>query len=437
MTTEIWSDLPSCSLPGVSACARDRDEAEYVAGEIRRLLDGGETIALFYRANWQSRIFEDVFFYHKIPYLIFKGIKFWQRKEVKDIMSWLRVIVNPYDAAAFTRMLASPPCGIGEKTIKILQDTSAERKISIVELCLEAETLLPKARKKAVLLQDIARRIRSFDVTRDLARQASLLAQESGLLAMYEAEDARAQDATSMLPRASPHPASDRRDNIREVVNKITAWEKDFPDRTLRDFVTEASLLGDNEQEEKHGNAKQNMVQLMTVHNAKGLEFDHVFLTGLEEKIFPHHLSVDAAAGLEEERRLFYVAVTRAKKTLRMSFAYERRTYGAESFHKMSRFVSEIPSALVRWHKAPSQSEEGVPARQSAVFEGARQGAAFGSARAPAKQFPEGCRVRHKEYGEGTVISRSEEAGLMKLRVTFGDHTLAFIEIYAALEKIT
>ncbi|MDR2734681.1 MAG: UvrD-helicase domain-containing protein [Spirochaetota bacterium] len=416
MEKEIWSDLPSGNVPRVAAFAQDRGEAAWIAEEVRDLLDdyaNANEIAILYRANWQSRILEEAFLRLRIPYRVIGGLRFYQRKVVRDFFAWLRLIVNPFDGAAFTRLVQNSTRGIGEKTIEKLMQASLQDGLDLVEVCLQAEQYLGAAassQKKAAELKKIGQLLRAFDQTCNLAHQAAELAEASGFRASLLEED------------------PDQLENLEEFINALAAREKANPAFTLIDFVLEIALLDEAGQGEQEAG-----VLFMTIHNAKGLEFEHIFLTGAEEGVFPHHHSLEESADrLEEERRLFYVAVTRAKRFLTISYAEERRSYMGVSQHNISRFVTEIPAQLVHWERYGAR-----PSDNRARSAHTRDAGFVSRAARDEPKFMEGNRVRHKEYGEGVVLSREQRAGLASIRVRFGNRVMTFIERYVSLEKIT
>ena len=472
MRKEVWSALDSGALPRVAGFAYAEEEAAWVAREVSRALANGETpseIAVFYRANRQSRVLEEEFHKLRIPYRIVGDVEFYKRREVKDLHAWLRVMVNPYDGAAFARLLQSPSRGIGEKTIAALLDVSMEQGIDLVSLAAEAGRYLPKlAGKKAGELRKAAGYIRSFDVTHGLAEQLEAFTEEIGFYTEFEKEGREKE--------------IERRENVQELITRIAAWEKRNPGQGLSEYIIENVLSNEAEREDGEDSPALR-VQLMTVHNAKGLEFERVFVTGMEEGVFPSHYSLEE--GVEEERRLFYVAATRAKRALAISYAEARRSFTGELFRPKSRFLAEFPAKLAEWkvystHGVPERSGGAAPdasrheERRYSPFsrpgpqggagfpqrpgsrEGGAGGGAFPGGRGAPEQggrahnraggakaasaakitFPVGCRVRHKAYGEGVVTERADRSGLVNISVQFADCACTFIEMYAPLEKV-
>jgi DNA helicase-2/ATP-dependent DNA helicase PcrA len=365
-------------------------------------------VTVFYRTNAQSRALEDVLVREGVPYQVVGGVRFYERAEIKDAMAYLAVISNPSDSGALERIINVPKRGLGSTSVARLQDHARRSGISLYEALAEAEAVdLTGAAKKA------CRAVRDlFEGWRVAAREvppAELIGavlDESGYRAELEAENT--VEAESRL------------ENLEELINAAREYERYDPEPTLEGFLQEQALYSEQDALDTGGG----QVALMTLHNAKGLEFDHVFIVGMEEGTFPHARSLDEQ-NLEEERRLCYVGITRAKATLTLSYAKLRSNWGEREYQMPSRFLQEIPAAL----------KAGAMTGSSAGREG--WGAAlphrggFERVGAGTSTFRAGERVRHAKFGVGEVV----EAGGGKVVVRFGAQERIFVPEIAPLTK--
>jgi DNA helicase-2/ATP-dependent DNA helicase PcrA len=392
----------------VYAARDDRDEAQFV---VRGILDAvrerGQSYgqcAVFYRTNAQSRSIEEALLEYDVPYVVVGGVRFYERAEVKDALSYLRLLVNPADAAAARRIVNRPARGIGKTTLERAEALAAERGIALFEglraFAAEEPGRAGGAVRSFVALIDslageLAHALPADAIARVLDR--------SGYLRALEAE-------------GTPE-AETRLENLRELLlgaedfAAANAGESD--DRTtLEQFLDQVALVSDLDSAE----LRNDRVSLMTVHSAKGLEFDVVFVVGLEEGVLPHQNASRDPRAVEEERRLCYVAMTRARQHLTLTWAHERRRWGSRSFGTPSRFLAEIPPALVERLGAPSwdaQAREDRPAYDYSYDQsrGAGGGSEGGIAR--------GMRVRHPIFGAGTVLEVSGSGPGQALRIRF------------------
>lgn len=427
----LWTEQGHGEPIRIIEQASDVLEAQWVLEEIRALVNEGRSrneVAILYRSNAQSRVLEHALFSARIPYRVYGGLRFFERQEIKHALAYLRLLDNPHDDTSWLRVVNFPARGIGARSIEQLADIAREQGTSLYR----AAPLVPgragaTIARFASLVQSLAHDAQSLSLT-ELIEQ---VVRESGLAAHYEAD----------------REGQDRLENLQELVNAAAVFSSEegydglpagraidassspmgdaFADgltpatamSPLAAFLSHASL----EAGENQALAGEDAVQLMTVHAAKGLEFDVVFITGLEEGLFPHENSLLEAAGLEEERRLMYVAITRARERLYLTLAQSRMLHGQTRYALRSRFLEEIPDEHVKWlsprEKAPVQ-----PAGNA--WGGAfRRGRGFGtsaSSLAPkpalnvttgvtvgAQQFRIGTGVRHARFGEGTIISLS------------------------------
>ena len=384
----------------------ERDEAQFVVRQILSAArDEGRAFsecAVFYRTNAQSRPFEEELLKYNVPYSVVGGVRFYERAEVKDALSYLRAILNPADPVALRRIVNSPPRGIGKTTLERAERVAAERGLPLREaLALVAQSgETGRSGPKVSAFLDLLARLADEVVSLRPAEALARILDRSGYLAHLEHE-------------GTPE-AAGRLENLRELLagaedfhaaNESAPGEERAP---LELFLDQVALVSDLDSYE--GSADR--VSLMTAHTAKGLEFPVVFLVGLEEGIFPHSGSIRDAAGLEEERRLCYVGMTRARERLILSCARERRRYGSHSFATPSRFLSEIPSSLTMgatFACSPPGTE-----RERALDYSVGQAEGEDAVRGE-----RGARVRHPIFGEGTVLEATGSGAGRKLRVRF------------------
>lgn len=310
----------------------EADEANYIAKIIKRTADDYNKFAVLYRTNAQSRAIEESFMAHSIPYRIYGGLKFYDRKEIKDIIAYLKLIYNPNDSQSLKRIINVPKRSIGETSVKNLQAVADSQDVSLFEAILtldEVEGINSKTKEK---LKSFAKLINDFKTVQDrynLREFISLIIEKSGYLRELQQENT---------------PESESRiDNLQELVNVAGEFEPEDLTNVLGEFLSQVALVSDIDGLE----TVSNNVTLMTLHSAKGLEFPIVFLAGLEEGIFPHQRTFTSATELEEERRLMYVGVTRAEETLYLTSAKRRQVWGEYKYFNSSRFLEEIPPQLL------------------------------------------------------------------------------------------
>ena len=406
-------------------------EAEFVTGEILRLQreDPNAHIAVLYRTNFQSRAFEEVLRRQSVHYKVVGGFSFYHRAEVKDALSYLRLVLNPDDDVALVRVLNTPPRGIGKTTFENLRQRAREQGISLWAAI--GEVLDTASGGRAMVpLRDFRKLIEGLRAERETLPPAELLRailERSNYLEILEQQE-------SVEERA-------RADNLRELVNALA--EADERGEALEDFLDSAALVSDADDFDERA-----PITLMTLHAAKGLEFEHVFLVGMEEGLFPHSRSMNREEELEEERRLCYVGMTRAKDSLTLTRAVYRRIYGNELMESPlpSRFLREIPGELI--DTVPGSLADAGEARryepdQETIVRRYPMRAGRGAARgsrprvgAPASNPLIGTRVRHPKYGLGTIIGVEGEDDERKLTVSFSDYgTKKLLERYAKLQR--
>lgn len=319
------------------------DEANYIAQTIKRTSHDFNRFAILYRTNAQSRAIEEACIAHAIPYKIYGGLKFYDRKEIKDIIAYLKLIYNPHDSQSFKRVVNVPKRAIGETTIKNLQAIADSQDISLFEAVLnldEIEGLNSKTKEK---LQKFAQLISNFKEAQNkynLREFIALVIEKSGYLRELSEEKTPENES--------------RIDNLQELVNVAGEFEPEDLNNVLGEFLSQVALVSDIDGLENISNN----ITLMTLHSAKGLEFPIVFLAGLEEGIFPHQRTFSSNSEMEEERRLMYVGVTRAEETLYLSSAKRRQMWGEYKYYNPSRFLQEIPQDLIESSYSDSISSQ-------------------------------------------------------------------------------
>jgi len=391
----------------------DGYEANWITEEIQALARDGfarREIAVLYRSNAQSRVLEHALFSARIPYRVYGGLRFFERQEVKHALAYLRLLASPDDDTSFLRVVNFPARGIGARSVEALQDAAQSRGVSLwkaaAELGGKAGTAVGSFAKLLTTLRESTQGLPLPEVVEHVI-------DASGLVAYYRAE----------------RDGADRVENLNELVNAAAAFQQD--ESSVTQFATDATgvdaaplapldaFLAHAALESGEGQAAEgaDAVQLMTVHSAKGLEFHVVFISGLEEGLFPHEQSVTEDDGLEEERRLMYVAITRARTRLYLSYAQSRLLHGQTRYGLASRFLDELPKEVLKWLSSPSRArlddkawraEEPPPRLKMA------------KSRAEALPFRIGQSVVHPKFGEGVVIEYIGQGPQMQVHINFG-----------------
>lgn len=400
------------------AAFNDLDEARFVAERIQMALDSGESIqdiAILYRSNAQSRLMEESLIRARIPYRIYGGLRFFERAEIKDALAYLRLLANTNDDVAFDRVVNFPTRGIGEKTQDALKAKAREEGTSLWEAAqntLKEQTLPARAAQALAGFLNLIINMQQETLEAGLGRQVEHVIEHSGLLAHFSA--LKAEKETKL-------------DNLQELINAATDFKIDVDDidsiSPLASFLAHASLEAGEMQASNHNEA----VHMMTLHAAKGLEFNRVFIVGMEEGIFPSKLSLEQDARLEEERRLCYVGLTRARRNLILSHAEIRRQYGREEYHRPSRFIREIPTELLEERRLkPTASKNTTAFADIPVREEESQGFYLGQA------------VMHPSFGRGVVQSFEGNGSHARVQVRFADGGSKWLVMaYANLSPVT
>ncbi|MFN2590309.1 MAG: DNA helicase PcrA [Actinomycetota bacterium] len=393
----LWTDSDRGDLVIRFRSEDEHEEAWFVATEIERMIsDEGfrySDIAVFYRTNAQSRVLEDVLMRAGMPYKVVGGVRFYQRKEIKDILAYLRVLVNPGDLISIRRVINTPKRGIGDATVASIEGFSAQENVPFLEAARRVEEI-------ATLGGRAKGAVRAFvDVIDGLQAR---LADGAGIARMVE-EAFTQSGYLGELEEERTVEAMGRVENLRELVGVAGEFEQRNPDGALADFLEQVSLVSEQDEYDEEDSA----VTLMTLHNAKGLEFDVVFMVGMEDGVFPHYRSMGDAGELEEERRLAYVGITRARRRLYLTHAWSRSLFGGSNYNPPSRFLGEIPAELV--HSLESERKgRGETA----------------TARAPAREtvsVTEGDTVVHDKWGEGVVLTVSGTGERTEATIAFED----------------
>nr|MBA2784205.1 UvrD-helicase domain-containing protein [Rubrobacteraceae bacterium] len=398
----------------VFAASDEYAEARFVVSEVERLIDGGTSprdISVFYRTNAQSRALEDVLVREGVPYQVVGGVRFYERAEIKDAMAYLSVISNPDDSVSLERIINVPKRGLGNTSVAKLQEYARRNGVSLYGALAEADAVgLTGAAKKACRgVRDLFEGLRVAAREVPPAELIGAVLDESGYRQELEAEDT--VEAESRL------------ENLEELINAAREYERVEPEPTLGGFLQEQALYSDQDSLTSEGGS----VTLMTLHNAKGLEFGHVFVVGMEEGTFPHARSLDEH-NLEEERRLAYVGITRARETLTLTHAKLRSSWGEREYRMPSRFLSEIPDeyksgTVPSFANASGRGGWGValPGRG-----GSERAVSGGTA------YSTGERVRHAKFGVGEVV----EAASGRVVIRFGTEERTFVPEIAPLSKV-
>ena len=411
---QLWTDAGIGEPIDLYAAYNEIDEARFVTGRIRNWTrDGGSfgEAAILYRSNAQSRAFEEVLQQENIPYRVYGGVRFFERAEIKDTLAYLRLVANRADDAAFERAVNTPARGIGGRTLDEVRRAARANSVSLWDAAVsmaDASTLAARARNAlrgfTELIEALAGELRNMT----LAEQVDHVLLRSGLRAFYAAEskgslDSRTDNLDELVSVASRFVRRDEEDLAdegREVMSELVA------------FLSYASL----EAGEGQAETGVDSVQLMTLHSAKGLEFPLVFLAGMEEGLFPSSRSLDESGRLEEERRLAYVGITRARRKLVFSYAETRRIHGMDTYNRPSRFLREIPSPLL--HEVRPKIQVSRPAYGSRETS-ASSAATFNAAAALPGGIRLGQQVTHPSFGIGTVMDSEGAGAHARVQVNF------------------
>ena len=403
----LWTENPEGEEITLVKCSDEKDEAFQIAKKIKKEISTKKLslndIAILYRTNAQSRALEDAFRREKIPYKIVGGVEFYRRKEVKDVLAYLRVLSNQDDEESLLRIMNFPQRGIGNTSITKMIAFSRKLNLSLFKTMarvfevIEVKERIQKNVKQFRILLD-----KYIDLQSKLSigELTSALVDELGILRMYKEENS--QDSAS------------RYDNIHELLASIQEFNKEFPEATLEQYLAEVSLVAGIDQYDE----SKNSITLMTVHSAKGLEFPVVFITGCEEDIFPLNPRFDSDSKIEEERRLFYVAITRAMKKVFISFARSRYRFGEVAYQNKSRFIDELNPNSVEEVIDGSNRKSGR--RRKGDFDEYYQ-ESYDDYDQEKRSFRVGSRVSHDIFGNGKVFAITGNGDTQRITISFED----------------
>ncbi|WNM29724.1 DNA helicase PcrA [Streptomyces sp. Li-HN-5-11] len=423
----------------------EHDEAQFVADEIDRLTDAGEAkagdVAVFYRTNAQSRVFEEVFIRVGLPYKVVGGVRFYERKEVRDVLAYLRVLANPEDSVPLRRILNVPKRGIGDRAEAMIDALAQREKISFPQALKRVDEAYGMAARSA-------NAVKRFNTLMEELR--TIVESGAGPATVLEAVLERTGYLAEL--QASTDPQDETRiENLQELAAVALEFEQERGEGesgTLADFLEQVALVADSDQIPEEDEDGSGVITLMTLHTAKGLEFPVVFLTGMEDGVFPHMRALGQTKELEEERRLAYVGITRARERLYLTRSAMRSAWGQPSYNPPSRFLEEIPPVHVEWKRTGGSASvssgpaAGVAASLSSTRSRSSASGASGFAtrrtsEKPVVSLAVGDRVTHDQFGLGTVVAVKGTGANAEATIDFGDAKPKRLLLrYAPVEKL-
>ncbi|OKJ34159.1 DNA helicase PcrA [Streptomyces sp. CB01580] len=426
----------------------EHDEAQFVAEEIDRLTDAGDAragdVAVFYRTNAQSRVFEEIFIRVGLPYKVVGGVRFYERKEVRDVLAYLRVLANPEDAVPLRRVLNVPKRGIGERAEAMIEALALREKITFPQALRRVDEAYGMAARSA-------NAVKRFNTLMEELRTVV----ESGVGPAVVLEAVLERTGYLAELQASTDPQDETRiENLQELAAVALEFEQERGEAgeegagTLAEFLERVALVADSDQIPDEDEEGSGVITLMTLHTAKGLEFPVVFLTGMEDGVFPHMRALGQTKELEEERRLAYVGITRARERLYLTRAAMRSAWGQPSYNPPSRFLEEIPDQHLEWKRtgpmaAPAGPTSGIGSSLSSSLSSSRSRSGpsgFATRRTsdkPTISLAVGDRVTHDQFGLGTVTAVEGVGDQAKATVDFGDDRPKKLLLrYAPVEKL-
>jgi DNA helicase-2/ATP-dependent DNA helicase PcrA len=411
----LWTSGADGDRVKLYAAFNERDEADFVVNRIREWVDRGgarREVAVLYRSNAQSRVFEEAFLNARMPYRVYGGLRFFERAEIKDALAYLRLVASRADDTSFERVVNLPTRGIGAKTLDTLRDMARAGGTSLWHSAVAAvQSGLAQRATQALqsflqLIEKLGREVAGLE----LHEQVDHVIQNSGLIEHFKKERGERGEG--------------RVENLLELVSAAKGFspEGETDMQPLESFLAHAVLESGEGQADPYADC----VQMMTLHTAKGLEFPVVFLTGMEDGVFPHQRSIADLASLEEERRLCYVGATRAMRQLYITYAEQRRLYGVDQYGQPSRFISELPADLIEEIRPRLQVSRPVFVRRPASLD-----------EAPSHSMRMGSRVRHSKFGDGVVLNFEGNGPQARIQVNFeGQGTKWLMLSYANLEVV-
>ncbi|MCR8579087.1 DNA helicase PcrA [Streptomyces sp. Isolate_219] len=443
----LWTDAGTGPKITGYVADTEHDEAQFVADEIDRLTDAKDAkagdVAVFYRTNAQSRVFEEIFIRVGLPYKVVGGVRFYERKEVRDVLAYLRVLANPEDTVPLRRILNVPKRGIGDRAEAMIDALSAREKITFPQALRRVDEAYGMAARSA-------NAVKRFNVLMEELR--TIVESGAGPATILEAVLERTGYLAEL--QASTDPQDETRiENLQELAAVALEFEQDRGEDnpgTLSDFLEQVALVADSDQIPDEDEEGSGVITLMTLHTAKGLEFPVVFLTGMEDGVFPHMRSLGQTKELEEERRLAYVGITRARERLYVTRSTMRSAWGQPSYNPPSRFLEEIPDDFVEWKRTgpatPSASMGGLSAGGGGGFSSslsssrAKGPSGFATRRSqdrPVVSLAVGDRVTHDSFGLGTVVGVKGSGDNAEATIDFGgEKPKRLLLRYAPVEKL-
>jgi DNA helicase II / ATP-dependent DNA helicase PcrA len=416
----LWTSGEDGERIRLYAAFNERDEADFVVNRIREWVARGgarREVAVLYRSNAQSRVFEEAFLNARMPYRVYGGLRFFERAEIKDALAYLRLIASRADDTSFERVVNLPVRGIGAKTMDLVRDTARANGASLWNGAIAcAQGVLPQRAAQALqsfmeLIDKLAREVNGLE----LHEQVDHVIQMSGLIEHYKKEKGERGEG--------------RIENLLELVSAARGFSPETEAETelspLESFLAHAVL----ESGEGQADPYDDCVQMMTLHSAKGLEFPVVFLAGMEDGLFPHQRSVADLAGLEEERRLCYVGATRAMRHLYITYAEQRRLYGVDTYGQPSRFIGELPPELVEEIRPRLQVSRPIFVKRNTGSSSLDE--------TPTPNMRMGSRVRHTKFGDGVVLNFEGNGPHARIQVNFERQGTKWLMLsYANLEVV-
>ena len=415
----LWTDGAEGEPIKVYSAYNERDEADFVIGRLRDWSDKGNArsdSAILYRSNAQSRVLEEALINARLPYRVYGGLRFFERQEIKDALAYLRLLSHRDDDSSFERIVNRPTRGIGARTVEIMRSYGRANACSMWRAAgaVASGELSGRASSAVVVFLNLIERMAKETAGLDLHEQVDHVIHTSGLIDFFKKEKGERGET--------------RVENLEELVSAAKGFKKDPTDdmSELDAFLSHAAL----EAGEGQADAWEDCIQLMTMHSAKGLEFPLVFLCGMEDGLFPHQRSIGDQQGLEEERRLCYVGVTRAKETLYITHAEQRRLHGMDNFSQPSRFIAEIPTELVEEVRPRAQVSRPIPGRNIRSGRGQK-----GTSAESELGVQLGQRVRHAKFGDGVILNCSGQGAHAQVEVNFENvGTKILVLAYAKLD---
>lgn len=419
----LWTSQEDGDPISLYSAFNEIDEARFIAEYVKRRFEQGNNYsesAVLYRSNAQSRVLEEAMLRANIPYRIYGGQRFYERLEIKNALSYLRLCLNRNDDQSFERVVNTPTRGIGNRTLEEVRTVSREQGVSMWQASLklvDEKTMSARATNALYAFVQLITQLEQAVQGMELEEQAEQAINLTGLVEFHRAEKGEKGQA--------------RVDNLQELVSACKAYEADDPDaEVLPQFLAQATLEAGDQQADEHEDA----LQMMTLHSAKGLEFPLVILAGMEENLFPHSMSADEPGRLEEERRLAYVGITRAEQKLVMTYAECRRIYGDEKFNSVSRFVRDVPNELIEEVRA-NIKRPSPPGRVRATGGSSRRFSTSDTGMDTG--FELGQHVMHPKFGEGVILNFEGHGANARVQVNFHSEGSKWLVVsYARLESI-